>query len=206
MKSALGLDFPVALTYTRVAHAPSVVTSPSTMILTVDAFSLSLFDRRCLVSNYTHTPIQYISCVWHEYFSHSHGVNCFQIPLCWLCVAVFFCLLFPYDIMKSAFLSVPTIVVHPFHRTHNHIHTRVLPLPCLRVYNLLFGLNCRNSTISPVNHPWSFLRLHCSLFSRLCVSESSPTMIFRDAFRLRVIARIAPRIRKRKGRRCISDT
>jgi len=155
-------------------------------------------------------------------FSRSHGVNCFRIPLCWLCVgAVFACFFFvfcyTYDIMKSAFLSVPTTVVHPF-TEHTITYTPEFSLTHARAFIIcFFGLNCRNFTISPVNHSWSFLRLHCSSFSSLCATESSPTIISGDAFRLYVIAGIAPRIRKRKdgmyfgygnskgARKCFSD-
>jgi hypothetical protein len=135
-------------------------------------------------------------------YSHSHGVNCFRIPLCWLCVGAFllafFVFCYTYDIMKSALLSVPTTVVHTF-TEHTITYTPEFCLPhALAFIICFFGLNCRNFTISSVNHSWSFLRLHCSSFTRLCATESSPTIISRGAFRFYVIAGKAARIRKRK--------
>jgi hypothetical protein len=107
--------------------------------------------------------------------------------------------------MKSAFLPVPTTVVHP-PTEHTITYTPESCLPHARAFIIcFFGLNCRNFTISPVNHSWSFLR-HCSSFSSLCATEPSPTIISRDAFRLYLIAGMAPRIRKRKDGMLYSDT
>lgn len=136
------------------------------------------------------------------------GLTVSELPFVGFVLAPFACLLFfvfcyTYDIMKSAFLSVPTAVVHPL-TEHTITYTPEFCLPHARALIIcFFGLNCRNFTISPVNHSWSFLRLHCSSFSSLCATESSPTIIFRDAFRLYIIVGMAPRIRKGKTGCCI---
>lgn len=110
-------------------------------------------------------------------------------------LAFFFVFCYTYDIMKSAFLSVPTAVTCIL-SLNTQSHTPESCYPHARTFIIcFFGLNCRNFTISPVNHSWSFLPLHCSSFSSPCAIESSLTIISRDAFGLYVIA---PRIRKRK--------
>ena len=84
---------------------------------------LSLFCAR--KGNSSLTPIQYVNCLRHEYFSHSHASIGFVLPPFFL----LFSICYTYDIMKPAFLSVPAAVVHCF-TEHTIIYTsEFCPMP-----------------------------------------------------------------------------
>jgi len=110
----------------------------------------------------------------------------------------FFVFCYTYDIMKSGSLSVPTTVVHPL-TEHTITYTPEFCLPHARAFIIcFFWLESSQLYYITCNHSWLFLHLHCSSFFSLCATESSPTIISRDAFRFYVIAGIVPRITKRK--------